>query len=214
GEPVFRRRRDHLWSVRHRPDLPDGTRRTLLRESRSAARGICCHSGEPTRRRSPMRPGDPMSAIRPSRIGRYLSALARRRIVHTSKVTSEDIGSCYRLLLERDPDLDGLRTYSAMIGRGDVHDLVTFFLGSPEFKSGRHFRTVLGQPDAADVVRVDLGTHVIYVLGNDAWIGRVISETKTYEPHVTSWISRFLEPGSTFVDVGASVGFHTLLAAR
>ncbi len=34
-----------------------------------------------------------------------------------------------------------------------------------------------------------------------------------WEPDVTSWISGRLEPGDTFVDVGANVGYFTLLAS-
>ncbi len=100
-----------------------------------------------------------------------------------------------------------------MIGHVDVDDLVTFFVGSPEFKRGRHYRTIVGQPDVRGFVRVDLGTHVIHVLPNDPFIGRIIRETKTYEPHLTSRMARALQPGATFIDIGASVGFFTLLAA-
>lgn len=35
-----------------------------------------------------------------------------------------------------------------------------------------------------------------------------------WEPHITRWISRRLEPGDTFVDVGANVGYYSLLASR
>lgn len=36
----------------------------------------------------------------------------------------------------------------------------------------------------------------------------------TYEPHITARISEALEPGDTFVDVGANVGHFTFLAAQ
>ncbi len=35
-----------------------------------------------------------------------------------------------------------------------------------------------------------------------------------WEPDITSFISRRLAPGDTFVDVGANVGYHVLLASR
>ena len=34
-----------------------------------------------------------------------------------------------------------------------------------------------------------------------------------WEPHLTAWIQGRLRPGDTFVDVGANVGYYTLLAA-
>ncbi|MET9782383.1 FkbM family methyltransferase [Nocardiopsis alba] len=36
----------------------------------------------------------------------------------------------------------------------------------------------------------------------------------TWEPHISSWINRRLAPGDTFIDVGANIGHHTLLASR
>jgi FkbM family methyltransferase len=90
---------------------------------------------------------------------------------------------------------------------------VTFFIGSPEFKAGRHYRTIVDQQDVCRFARVDLGTHVIHVLENDPTIGGTIIDTKTYEPHLAGRMSRALGPGTTFVDIGASVGFFTLLAA-
>lgn len=35
-----------------------------------------------------------------------------------------------------------------------------------------------------------------------------------WEPATTSWIERSLQPGDTFVDVGANIGYFSLLAAR
>ncbi|MBO4207724.1 FkbM family methyltransferase [Micromonospora echinofusca] len=36
----------------------------------------------------------------------------------------------------------------------------------------------------------------------------------TWEPHLTAWIRRRLTPGDTFIDVGANIGYYSLLAAR
>jgi len=35
-----------------------------------------------------------------------------------------------------------------------------------------------------------------------------------WEPQITAWISRCLAPGDTFVDVGANIGYYSLLASR
>ncbi|WP_368396365.1 hypothetical protein [Streptomyces sclerotialus] len=33
-----------------------------------------------------------------------------------------------------------------------------------------------------------------------------------WEPHLTTWLTRRLEPGDAFVDVGANIGYYSLLA--
>jgi FkbM family methyltransferase len=53
----------------------------------------------------------------------------------------------------------------------------------------------------------------LYVRNEDA-VGAEMSRQGAYEPHVTREILRRLQPGSVFVDVGASVGYFTILAAR
>jgi FkbM family methyltransferase len=35
-----------------------------------------------------------------------------------------------------------------------------------------------------------------------------------WEPQITAWVSRRLAPGDTFVDVGANIGYYSLLASR
>ena len=44
--------------------------------------------------------------------------------------------------------------------------------------------------------------------------GRTIAVTGGWEPHVTAVFSRLLSPGDVCVDVGAHVGYYTLLASR
>jgi FkbM family methyltransferase len=44
--------------------------------------------------------------------------------------------------------------------------------------------------------------------------GRTIAVTGAWEPHVTGVFSRLLSPGDVCIDVGAHVGYYTLLASR
>jgi FkbM family methyltransferase len=44
-------------------------------------------------------------------------------------------------------------------------------------------------------------------------VGRYISCFGVWEPNLTSWIEERLAPGDVFVDVGANVGYFTLLAS-
>ncbi|MEV5375585.1 FkbM family methyltransferase [Streptomyces nondiastaticus] len=45
-------------------------------------------------------------------------------------------------------------------------------------------------------------------------IQRYVYMFGTWEPHMTRWLSRRLRPGDTFIDVGANIGYFSLLAAR
>ncbi|TXS92733.1 FkbM family methyltransferase [Parahaliea maris] len=47
----------------------------------------------------------------------------------------------------------------------------------------------------------------------DLCISRQLLETGIWEPFETSLVQRFLEPGDVFVDVGANIGYFTVLAA-
>jgi FkbM family methyltransferase len=46
------------------------------------------------------------------------------------------------------------------------------------------------------------------------WLGRHVYVTGDYEPATSNLIWRLLAQGDTFVDVGANIGFFTLLAAK
>ncbi len=45
-------------------------------------------------------------------------------------------------------------------------------------------------------------------------VGRYLAYFGIWEPCLTDWLTRRLSPGDTFIDVGANVGYFTLLAAR
>jgi FkbM family methyltransferase len=68
--------------------------------------------------------------------------------------------------------------------------------------NGRRFRTlnVMGHPLVLDVT--------------DGSTSLRFSHNIPYEPHLTALIAETLRAGSVFVDVGANIGFFTLLAAR
>ncbi|MFI9720769.1 FkbM family methyltransferase [Streptomyces sp. NPDC052396] len=55
---------------------------------------------------------------------------------------------------------------------------------------------------------------VKYLVDTRDLIQRYIYMFGVWEPHLTCWLRRRLQPGDTFVDVGANVGYFSLLAAR
>lgn len=125
-----------------------------------------------------------------------------------------DLEACYRLFLGRRPDEYGLRTYGPAIaeGRLTVTQLSSFFVASREF---RHRITgALGSHEGSpERVELASGDH-LYVGSEDSVVGPAIKAQHDYEPHVARRVGDLLRPGMTFVDVGASFGYYTVLAGR
>jgi FkbM family methyltransferase len=66
--------------------------------------------------------------------------------------------------------------------------------------------------DAQLVVPIHGGSRMI--VDTSDTMGRVIAASGVWEPHVTAMVSRLLSPGDVCVDVGAHIGYYTVLAAR
>lgn len=112
-------------------------------------------------------------------------------------------------MLGRNPDAEGFKNYSWAIKTGNVavDELAQMFLSSAEFKNRN--------PDAGGddaPVLVDLPGFRIYVASGDWSVGKYILDFKIHEPHVTALMRRVLKPGMVFVDIGANIGYFTLLA--
>jgi FkbM family methyltransferase len=127
--------------------------------------------------------------------------------------TLADLRACYRLFLDRRPDERGFRSFASVINREEmtVTDLSKLFLASPEFRHrlADALEWSSGLPD-----RVELRDGgYLYVSSTDSVIGADIKQTGEYEPLVVDRMRAVLQPGMTFVDVGASFGFYTVLAA-
>ena len=133
--------------------------------------------------------------------------LAGPRSQPSDAVGEDDVYFCYRLLLEREPDPEGARQWAELLGQGllSLPALVDGFLHSPERRALEARRR---EPQ-----RVELEGFRIWVRAADPHIGRPIARDRSYEPHVTQALRTHLRPGATFVDVGANVGYFSLLAA-
>jgi FkbM family methyltransferase len=133
-------------------------------------------------------------------------------------VTEDDIHACYRLILGREPDPDGLEYWRAAVGKLSVDELVGGMMDSREFHLSPLFRRILAAGEdwrgqGRRAVQVDLPGRVQFVDPTDQFVGQVIQQKGMYEPHVTSAFSEVLRSGHTIIDVGANVGWFALLAA-
>jgi FkbM family methyltransferase len=126
------------------------------------------------------------------------------------RATEQDVESCYRLLLGRTPDAAGLRHFREAIKSGAIRvtGLADAFLNSAEFKLRQSSRN----PSSAYAC-VKLETFQLCVMADDPMLGKHIGEAGVYERHITDVFRSRVRPGMTVIDVGANVGYYTMLAA-
>ncbi|VAW42977.1 hypothetical protein MNBD_CHLOROFLEXI01-4752 [hydrothermal vent metagenome] len=124
-----------------------------------------------------------------------------------SDVTEDDVYYCYRLFLKRKPTkqecqywFDHATQYKFTINR-----LVQHFLYSDEF--------IQLQKSENQPYCVDLDSFKLFVRKNDYATGSSIAQHKSYEPLVAEQIKQRLSLGDTFIDIGANIGYHAMLAA-
>jgi FkbM family methyltransferase len=49
---------------------------------------------------------------------------------------------------------------------------------------------------------------------DDSGLTYILQRDHQWEPTETRWVTRLLQPGDTFIDVGANIGYYTVLASR
>lgn len=147
------------------------------------------------------------------RDARAVAECAGWRAPHDARVTHDDVTAAYRLFLNREPDPDGWRTFSAMIGKACVTDLATCFVSSEEFRRSpvyagiaRTEHSTLTLVPVAPGMRLALSPHDVSC--------RPLLESGQYEVHLAAALDETLRPGMTVCCVGANVGYHALRAAR
>ena len=126
--------------------------------------------------------------------------------LQTQQADLADVYFAYRLLLERQPEPKGWQNWYDRVQHGlTLEVLRTTFLTSAEYRTqhdpDRHFSLV------------KTAHFQIYVDPDDVSVGRTIHEHQEYEPHLTTFLLRELRPDMNFLDVGANIGWFTLLAA-
>ena len=118
----------------------------------------------------------------------------------------EEIAAAYRWILGRPVDARGLEDYRVKIETGvlDLPSLRLALLSSEEFN----------QSIAQSLVVSDLWDGMKVVVDPaELEFGRHIAEGGGWEPHIANAIKAQLEPGFTFVDIGANVGVMSFTAA-
>jgi FkbM family methyltransferase len=82
------------------------------------------------------------------------------------------------------------------------------------FRATDEFIAKVDAESRPKLVEIEREGFALYVRPGDVFVGKAISDTAEWEPHVAAEVKRVLKEGHTFVDVGANVGYVTMLAAR
>lgn len=127
-------------------------------------------------------------------------------------VDAEVVTWAYRLYLGREPDAQGAARNLFFFEGMPIEDLALHFLACNEFRLGSLYRRTMDfRQRPPEWVALD--GHSIWAHPDDSEIGGEIVANNDYEPHVTAALRQCLAPGDTFVDVGANIGWFTLIGA-
>lgn len=120
----------------------------------------------------------------------------------------DQIRLAYRMLFGREADASGLEHFTRMAQTHalDIAKVAAQLIRSDEFA----LRHGLELPP----VEIDLGGYSMFARSSDRDIGAAIAAGYAYEPHVTALVRRELKPGGTFLDVGANIGYFSMLGAH
>lgn len=120
----------------------------------------------------------------------------------TRLATTEDLYHCFKLFLRREPDEAGWEVWTRQLEDAPVSfaDLVQTFQTSEECRR-------------LDPRVVQLDGYKICTRPADATVSAAILNDGEYEPNVIRELAPLLRPGVVFLDVGANLGYQTLMAA-
>ncbi len=129
-------------------------------------------------------------------------------VPYTGVASEADVFYCFRLLLGRHPHHEEWPGHSSAAGE-KLSGIVASYLSSWEFAE----RGLIGQSaDEPEVVETALDEFRLYSDANDVAVGRH-ARAGNYEAEVVAVFRRLLRPGMGVLDIGANIGYLTMLAA-
>ncbi len=124
-----------------------------------------------------------------------------------AQASDVDIYHCFRLLLGRNPQAEEWIGHTSMVGQ-PLANVVASYLSSLEFSR----RGLLQAESPGEIVLAELDGFRIYCDVSDPAVGRHIPGGG-YDPEVAGVFRRFLRPGMGVIDIGANMGFFSMLSA-
>lgn len=126
---------------------------------------------------------------------------------YSGQAEALDIFYCFKLLLGRSPHREEWKGHSSRAGE-PLAEVVRSYLNSGEFKA----RNLLSSQMPENIINKHNGRFQVFADQNDPVIGAPVLDN-CYEPAVTKLVEELLAPGDTFLDVGANIGYFSLLAS-
>jgi FkbM family methyltransferase len=130
------------------------------------------------------------------------------RAEHTKTATHEDIFYCFRLLLGRSPNPEEWPGHSSRAGE-DLENVVSSYVTSREFAD----RGLLKKTYQDKVELVHFPSFSLFASIDDLAVGNHVVIGRSYDPGIAAVLSRCVKPGMAVVDIGANIGYLTMLLA-
>ena len=122
--------------------------------------------------------------------------------------TEADILACFRLLLGRNPNREEWPGHSARAGEA-LPAVVSSYVNSLEF-TRRRLQDPSSDTAPAEIAEIE-GVR-LFASPDDLAVGKAVLSGR-YEPEVVAVFREVLRPGMRALDIGANIGFFSMLAA-
>jgi FkbM family methyltransferase len=131
------------------------------------------------------------------------------------------VDSAYRILLGREPDPEGAAFWIKKLQDGTLNrnQFLYKIIQSEEFQNNKPSWLDLGHWEKCQELRaeimLDLPIGKFCGPATDSSVfASIIQSSGIYEPHVAKEIIGRLKPGNMFIDIGANLGYFTLMASN
>ena len=121
--------------------------------------------------------------------------------------TEQDVFNCFCLLLGRYPYPEEWPGHSALAGN-DLQSVVRSYVTSREFAE----HELVAAKRSRNLTLTQASGFAIYTDTDDLAVGKYVA-AGVYEPELAALLRQTLRPGMGVLDLGANIGFFTMLAA-
>src|SRR5947209_7574027 len=140
--------------------------------------------------------------------GNFETELVTQVREYENTATLQDIFYCFRLLLGRSPNPEEWPGHSSRVGE-DLDNVVSSYITSREFAS----RGLMGKTYQDSIELIRLPKFSLFASREDLAVGRYVVSDHSYEPGISALLERYVQPGMAVVDIGANIGYLTMLLA-